>query len=460
MKNMNNYQKGQSNPQMNNMMMPNNFAMNNMNQINFMNNQNHMKMMNRMNNQNHMKMMNRMNNQNPWNMINNGQQGNNFHNNMMYNNMVNNNNIQPMMNKNMNNQNNIINMPMIQNSNMNINMKINKHMNNNINMNNIKNNMMNNNMKMTNNYNMNNNMIFNNNIINNNKVINKNIINNNKNIPNLNMKKSELFGANKFVPIDITNMVLKSVCKIIIKKNGGYYFGTGFFMKINDSSSKYLLTNYHVISEKSINEYIEIEIYNGNKMNLNLNNRYIEYDSNYIKKGYNIYKNSDVFSVEYPYGESAVSGCGKIINIINEYEFGHNIPTDNGSSGCPVILLNKNINLCLVIGIHKEADFRKKLNCGTFIGEIFKDINNNNNLNNNNLNNNNNYIIAKIKVDDINKNYQILSSYEEYIRNKVYKTMEEELKNEEEIKQCEIRINNELIPFNYYYKFKNKGKYQ
>ena len=38
--------------------------------------------------------------------------------------------------------------------------------------------------------------------------------------------------------------------------------------------------------------------------------------------------------------------------------------------------------------------------------------------------------------------------------------MGEEYKNEEEIKQCEIRINNELIPFNYYYKFKNKGKYQ
>ena len=33
MKNMNNYQKGQSNPQMNNMMMPNNFAMNRMNMM-------------------------------------------------------------------------------------------------------------------------------------------------------------------------------------------------------------------------------------------------------------------------------------------------------------------------------------------------------------------------------------------------------------------------------------------
>ena len=31
--------------------------------------------------------------------------------------------------------------------------------------------------------------------------------------------------------------------------------------------------------------------------------------------------------------------------------------------------------------------------------------------------------------------------------------------NEEQIKQCEIRINDELIPFNYFHKFINKGKY-
>ena len=32
-------------------------------------------------------------------------------------------------------------------------------------------------------------------------------------------------------------------------------------------------------------------------------------------------------------------------------------------------------------------------------------------------------------------------------------------KNEDEIKKCEIRINEKLIPFNYYYQFKSKGKY-
>ena len=52
-----------------------------------------------------------------------------------------------------------------------------------------------------------------------------------------------------------------------------------------------------------------------------------------------------------------------------------------------------------------------------------------------------------------------MNSYEECVR--TYKwNITENVKNEKEIKQCEIRINNELIPFSYYYKFKNKGKYQ
>ena len=37
----------------------------------------------------------------------------------------------------------------------------------------------------------------------------------------------------------------------------------------------------------------------------------------------------------------------------------------------------------------------------------------------------------------------------------------EENNNEKEIKEnCEIKINNEIIPFSYFHKFKNKGKYK
>ena len=54
------------------------------------------------------------------------------------------------------------------------------------------------------------------------------------------------------VPIDVTIKAMKSICKITIKLNGREYFATGFFMKISEAK-KYLITNYHVISQKNIN---------------------------------------------------------------------------------------------------------------------------------------------------------------------------------------------------------------
>ena len=101
---------------------------------------------------------------------------------------------------------------------------------------------------------------------------------------------------------------------------------------------------------------------------------YLTYDLNY-NQGYLIYKNLDIFSIEHPYGEDASCASGKIIKV-NEYGFDHDISTNNGSSGCPIILLNNNINLIQVIGIHKEGDKKHNINGGTFIGEIFnKDLN-------------------------------------------------------------------------------------
>ena len=73
---------------------------------------------------------------------------------------------------------------------------------------------------------------------------------------------------------------------------------------------------------------------------------------------------------------------------------------------------------------------------------------------------NNNYIIAEIyiKNEDINKGIQILSSYENFQR-RHYNKIEKEHMNEEEIKKCEIRLNDKLIQFTYFYQFTNKGKY-
>ena len=307
-------------------------------------------------------------------------------------------------------------------------------------------------------------------------------------------RENEVHTRHKPIPLDLANKVSRSICKITIKMNEETENGTGFFMNISNSK-KCLITNYHVINSKLINESIEIEIWNHKKMKLNLNNynikyfelpkditviqikntdkiykdiEFLDYDRNYIN-GYKIYKNADIFSIQHPCGKDASCASGRIIDI-NDFEFDHDISTDKGSSGCPIILLNNNIDLIQVIGIHKFGYKSQPINGGTFIGEIFKEINED--LTSNIVNNN--YIISEIfiKYDDINKKIRIINSYEEYIRNKIKENPDlsqkylpngkfnKDLMNEEEIKNCEIKINNKLIPFNYFYKFEKNGKYE
>ena len=318
-------------------------------------------------------------------------------------------------------------------------------------------------------------------------------------------RKEEMNTGHKPVPIDIANLVIKSICKITIKLNNGKIInGTGFFMKISNSI-KYLITNYHIINPNLINEKIEIEIWNHKTMKLNLNSynityfkipkdittiqinnsdeifkdiEFLDYDRNYVN-GYNIYLNADVFSIEHPFGKGAACASGTITNI-NNYEFDHNISTENGSSGCPIILLNDNIGLIQVIGIHKNAEYTKKINGGTFIGEIFKGLNKSDLLNNRIIYNEkeDNYIIAEIYIKEnyVNKNVKIINSFEEDTRRRLKEKdnysqeywkkyfpdgkFNKDYMNEEEIKKCEIKINDELIPFDYYYKFQKKGNYK
>ena len=237
-----------------------------------------------------------------------------------------------------------------------------------------------------------------------------------------NIKEKEMLTGHKPVPIELIDKVKKSICKIIIKDKEKMNFGTGFFMKVDDSK-KYLITNHHNISEEIINKDINLELHNHKIVQLNLNNhniRYfkdpkditiieftkkdelykeielLEYDLNY-KYGYHIYKNADVFTIGYPSGKDASCSSGKIINI-EDFEFYHSISTEKGSSGSPIILLNSNTNITQVIGIHKYADHSKNLNCGTFIAEIF------NMKNNKNLYNINNIVINKADIKDNNIN--------------------------------------------------------
>ena len=282
------------------------------------------------------------------------------------------------------------------------------------------------------------------------------------------------------IPLYITDEIKKAVCKIIILTNKGNNFGTGFFM--NAFENKYLITNYHNISKEIINENIEIETYNHKRMKLNFYNRQIKYypkyrditiiemkntdkiykyikfldfDKSYLNRGYQTYLNKHVFLVGYPHGEYASSVSGRIKRV-NCYEFEHNIDTYSGCSGSPIMLLNTDIDYIYVIGIHKQADYSKNINYGTFIGEIFNEIDKYSNFSSNYSIEN--YIIAEIYIreSDINTNLRIINSYEEFCRQNGLNSQD---KNEKDIKNSEIRINNVLIPFNYFFKFPSRGIY-
>ena len=72
----------------------------------------------------------------------------------------------------------------------------------------------------------------------------------------------------------------------------------------------------------------------------------------------------------------------------------------------------------------------------------------------------NNYITSEINIkeDELNKDIRIINSYEEYYR-ELNLDIFDEYKNENEIKDnIEITINDEPIPFSYFYKFKEKSK--
>jgi V8-like Glu-specific endopeptidase len=280
------------------------------------------------------------------------------------------------------------------------------------------------------------------------------------------------------IPLNIINQVSKSICKITYKINEDIIQGTGFFMIINDN--KYLLTNYHVINKDLIDKIINIEINNNKKIEMKINDRdikfyeylditiiemkesdniikdidFLDYDLNYIK-GYEQYRNIDIFSLQYTKKGIEVAS-GKIIDIINNYEFEHSIDIEYGSSGSPIIILNK----LKVIGIHKQGDKYKSINYGSFIGEILK----NNILNKKESNNNNtidNYIIGEIYIseENIGKEIRIINSYEEKYREYKY-NKEEEYRNEKEIKECIIEINDIKYSFSYFHKFENSGKYK
>ena len=154
--------------------------------------------------------------------------------------------------------------------------------------------------------------------------------------------RDQIYTGHRPVPMNFALKALKSICKITIKLvNNNNIYGTGFFMNIIDSK-KYLITNNHVINQEIIDGDIIIEIYNHKIMKLKTINReikyfkkpkditiieikknddiyddidFLDYDSNSLSKGYKIYKNIDIFSIEHPLGDDAACASCQIIKI-------------------------------------------------------------------------------------------------------------------------------------------------
>ena len=277
-------------------------------------------------------------------------------------------------------------------------------------------------------------------------------------------RKDQLCIDNVPMSLDVMNEIKNSICKIKITSKS---YGTGFFMTIN--SKNYLITNYHVINENIKNT--EIELSNKQLIKLDLNNRiikyikqpkditiiqihlneinniqYLNYDLNYIM-GYNQYLNMNIISLGYPKFYELAGGSG-IIKEIDKYEFYHNIPTKEGSSGSPIMLPESK----KVIGIHKQADNEKNLNVGTFIGEIFNEIDLDNSKEN--------QIVCIYNKKDKETRIKLLHDFKNDFFSNYYKLnkLYNEAKNNINENNIDIYINNKKIKFNYKYESNEIGR--
>ena len=225
------------------------------------------------------------------------------------------------------------------------------------------------------------------------------------------------------IPESNSLMMYNSIVRIEYKHNKGEEVGTGFFMKIpyenENEYFNFLVTNCHVIPESFVEEKKEIDIFFGNskkernrKIDLDRNKRYIKcnkvcdytviqilnkdeiFEEKYLypepnyKKGCEFYLNQPCYLAGYPvitkykegYQKKKPERCispGKItqINKVYKYDFEHYLETKNGSSGSPICLQCLQDNKFFIVGIHKQYNIRKNINCGTFIGVIIDEIN-------------------------------------------------------------------------------------
>ena len=225
-----------------------------------------------------------------------------------------------------------------------------------------------------------------------------------------------------------------------------------------DEKMKDICQRYVNKIEKNINSLIFL--YGGKQLNFNLS---FNEQANRIDKERNemkvlVYKNEDDEYICPKCGEKIklnikddiLSSINNIKDVIN----GIKINIDNIIRISKDNIINiqlKNINYLIINTLNVDI---KNIN------EKMNNILSNNMIKSDNINTN--YIIAEIdiKETDINKSIRIINSYEEWMRSNGDNELENNFKNEDQIKKCKIQINGrQLIPFNYFCKFKSKGKY-
>ena len=312
--------------------------------------------------------------------------------------------------------------------------------------------------------------------------------------------KEESFIKGSVDPINIasTEKILHQMKHCVCKIKIGKMSATGFFCKVPIINMNFLMTNYHVINEDFMKANKEIQILlNDEKEALVLDltikrekyfskeydiilielkendgiKEYLELDDNILKDNEKVnYEEKSIYILNYLLGKNICVSYGILKQINNKYNIIHKCSTDNGSSGSPILNLENN----KVIGIHKQGSNNFNYNKGTLLKFPLNDIIKKYNKNNKNENKNN-VIIGEININknDINKDIQIINSFEnakkkyqdllDGIKYEIpdFKVDEDECKNEKEIKEnIEIKINEKKIEFTYNYKFKKEGKYK
>ena len=203
----------------------------------------------------------------------------------------------------------------------------------------------------------------------------------------------------------------KAMLKIILNN----CTGSGFLCEIKYKNKIYktLFTNNHVLPKEKIKKGLKIKVENNNKIkyieikdnrfaftNMNLDYTCIQIFNNdnfdtffEIDNKINCnnpseeYKNDKIVIMQYPGGKDISFSEGKIVKIDDD-DIIHNISTECGSSGSPLIISTRNLN---VIGIHCRKIGNENLNKGIYFKPILDDIE----IQLNNLN--------QIQFDDDNK---------------------------------------------------------